>query len=245
MKILIVEDEPLMAQSHEMMVELLGHEVVGVADNAVKALQLVDKNIPDLVLMDIQIEGEMDGIDLAATIFRQYATPVIFITSLRDDATFQRASAVMPLAYILKPFDRFQLKLHIELALRQLQIKKQAPEMPPLETPPSKIENSFFVRSKGKLLKLLFSEIVYMEADGRYSTIFMESGHKHTVRQTLGELEAKVPNDTFFRTHRSFVINLDHLESIDTSDMVVWVRGDAVSLSKEKKTALGGMLARI
>ena len=243
MRILIVEDEPLMAQSHEIMVEVLGHEVVEVVDRAEAALEACKRETPELILMDIQIQGQMDGVELASLLYQQYAIPVIFITSLKDDQTFQRAAALMPLAYIVKPFDNVQLKLTIELAIRQVKVRQLHAAPEPLVS--SKIGDSFFVRARGKLVKLQFSDIRYMKADGRYTHIFVKEDHKYTVRQTLGELETKVPDKTFFRSHRSYLVNLDYLQSIETFEMVVWIDGNPIPLSKEKKSVLSKLLEQI
>ena len=121
MKILIVEDEALYADQLEMLCEQLGYEVVGICDNAFSALDTFHRTQPDLSLLDINLDGEVDGIQLAGQISAKEPVPFIFISSLEDDATFQRAQATMPAAYMLKPFNNLQLQRSIELAVGRLQ----------------------------------------------------------------------------------------------------------------------------
>lgn len=127
MKILIVEDEALYADQIEILCEQLGYTVTGVCADAFTALDNFHHHSPDLLLSDINLLGEVDGIQLAEKINAQNQLPTIFITSLQDDDTFARAQSVLPVAFIVKPFDQLQLQRSIELAVGRLEKNEEAP----------------------------------------------------------------------------------------------------------------------
>lgn len=116
-RVLIVEDEPIVSADLAMRLQYFGYMVVGTARNADRAMALVGRMRPDLVLMDIRLDGEQDGIETAAIIWRQFHLPVIFLTAFSEDATLQRAKIAEPFGYILKPFDDRELKTAVEMAL--------------------------------------------------------------------------------------------------------------------------------
>jgi DNA-binding NarL/FixJ family response regulator len=117
--ILIVEDEMIVARELEWRLVGFGYKVLGIAISAVEALELTEKTRPDLVLMDIVLKGDSDGIDAAAQIRHRWTIPVIYLTAFADDASLRRAGATEPDGYIVKPFSADQLRASVELALRR------------------------------------------------------------------------------------------------------------------------------
>jgi signal transduction histidine kinase len=115
--ILVVEDESVIALDIKRTLSKAGYNVVGVAISAEDAIAQVVEFQPDLVLMDISIEGEIDGIDTAAYIHETYQIPIIYLTAHSDEATLRRAKATPTFGYLLKPFDRHDLTMMIEIAL--------------------------------------------------------------------------------------------------------------------------------
>jgi two-component system, sensor histidine kinase and response regulator len=116
-KILIVEDDHIVARDIEQQLARIGHTVVGITTEGESAVQLVLETSPDLVLMDIRLDGEMDGIDAAQKIRETVQIPVIYLTAYADDQTLSRARLTEPFGYILKPFEDSQLRTAIEMAL--------------------------------------------------------------------------------------------------------------------------------
>jgi PAS domain S-box-containing protein len=116
-RVLIVEDEALMARILHESLQQLGYSVLGTALSGEEAVQRVAETQPDLVLMDIKLQGEMDGVQAAEQIRTRFDIPVIYLTGCSDDATLQRAKLTEPYGYILKPFERRELHTHIEIAL--------------------------------------------------------------------------------------------------------------------------------
>ncbi|MGF1556782.1 response regulator transcription factor [Paucihalobacter sp.] len=118
-KILIVEDEGLIAEDIKTNLERLGHTVVGIVMNGDRALDAIANPDIDLVLLDINIKGSLDGIDLATLIKEKYRIPFIYLTASSDDYTLEKAKATLPYGYIVKPFNEFDLKVNIDVALHK------------------------------------------------------------------------------------------------------------------------------
>ena len=115
-KILIVEDEVLIAADLESRLKGMGYKVCGNATTGKKALELVEQNQPDLVIMDIVLQGDMDGIDAAEVIRDKWSIPVVFLTAYADQDRLERAKLTYPFGYLLKPFQDRDLKITIEMA---------------------------------------------------------------------------------------------------------------------------------
>jgi PAS domain S-box-containing protein len=124
-KILIVEDENIVARDIALQLQELGYQPVGITDLAEEAIVLAGQLRPDLVLMDIQLAGEMDGISAAQAIRTQYGLPVVFLTAFSSDDTLARAKLAEPFGYILKPFSERELRTVLEMALYKFQTENQ------------------------------------------------------------------------------------------------------------------------
>jgi signal transduction histidine kinase len=124
-KILIVEDEFIVAEDIACRLEKLGYQVVGMAASGENAIEMAAENEPDLILMDIVLQGELDGINTAQEIKERFAIPVIFLTAYADQKTFQRAKLTEPFGYLTKPFQQRDLQTNIELALQRSQIESR------------------------------------------------------------------------------------------------------------------------
>lgn len=118
-KIVVVEDERVVARDIEKRLVKLGYSVPAIAGSAEEALQKVAEHLPDLVLMDVQLRSETDGIETAEAIRVNFGIPVIYLTAFADETTLQRAKVTEPFGYIIKPFDERELHVAIEVALRR------------------------------------------------------------------------------------------------------------------------------
>ena len=116
-KILIVEDDRIVARDIQQQLARIGHVAVGITARGEDVATLVLENQPDLVLMDIRLEGKLDGIDVAHQIHERLGIPVIFLTAYADEETVRRARVTEPFGYLLKPFEDSQLRTTIEMAL--------------------------------------------------------------------------------------------------------------------------------
>jgi two-component system, response regulator PdtaR len=118
-KILLVEDDDVIAKVADWRLKKLGYTVCGRATNAAEAMELVVNTKPDIVLMDINIKGDVDGIETAKMIRKGFNIPVVYVTSHSDGPTLERAKETRPDGFIVKPFDDEDLRVAIELALKK------------------------------------------------------------------------------------------------------------------------------
>jgi PAS domain S-box-containing protein len=116
-RILVVEDERLVALALEQCLKAIGHEVASLATTGREAVRLAGELEPDLVLMDIRLKGELDGIEAAVRIHDSFKTPIVYLTAYSDDHTLERARAARPYGYVLKPFEEKTLKSAVAMAL--------------------------------------------------------------------------------------------------------------------------------
>jgi PAS domain S-box-containing protein len=127
-KILVVEDEGIIAQDIKNCLENLGYSVPEVVYTGQEAIEKAEKLHPDLVLMDIVLKGEIDGIETASEIRSRYNIPIVYLTAYEDDKTLKRAKLTEPFGYILKPFEERYLRSSIEMALYKHQMEKKLKE---------------------------------------------------------------------------------------------------------------------
>jgi PAS domain S-box-containing protein len=128
LQLLLVEDESLVAKDIVNMVRSLGYSVLAVVSTGEEAIALAEKSQPDIVLMDIVLKGEVDGIEAARRIWEEFSIPVVYLTAYADEATLQRAKVTEPFGYIIKPFDERELQTTIEMAFFKSQMDKKLRE---------------------------------------------------------------------------------------------------------------------
>jgi PAS domain S-box-containing protein len=124
-KILIVEDEAIIAMEIENQLQSLGYEITSIVDTGEKAIKKAEEDKPDIILMDIRIKGEMDGIDTAHAIRSQFGIPVIFSTAYLDEDRIERTKITMPFGYVLKPIQERDLRVTTEMALYVAKVDKE------------------------------------------------------------------------------------------------------------------------
>ena len=211
-KILVVEDEIVIADNICLILEDLGYEVLEPAINYEEALQTIEAEKPDLAILDIQLGGKKDGVDLAWTIKEQFDFPFIFLTSNADAVTIERVKKVAPPAYLVKPFKKDDLYTSIELALHNYTEQKNNTKV----EEELLIKDAIFIKEKNLFHKVKLSDIRFLRSDHVYVEVHTVSGQKHLIRGSLTDLSERLPQN-FYRTHRSFTINVDHMEAINSA----------------------------
>lgn len=225
--VLIVEDEELYADKMEMQLDKLGYEHIATVDNSRAALAILKGETPDLILMDVNIRGDYDGIELADMIHQEQNIPILFITSLEDDMTFRRASRTNPVGFLTKPFNEVQLRRSMELIIKQLADNREDEQS--IFT-----NNHFFIKNNQHLEKVNFSDIVYLEADGRYTKVITKT-KKYLLRRSLQDLIKRLGKHQFAQTHRSYALNLKLVTNVDLFEYMVYLGDFHVPLSKRSK----------
>lgn len=120
-RILLIEDERIIALDIQMRLERLGYDVIGVAASGEQAIQLTAESNPDLIIMDIQLAGEIDGVAAAKIICERDPVPIVFLTAYTDEDTLRRALTSEPDGYLLKPFSNQDLRDIVKLVLERRQ----------------------------------------------------------------------------------------------------------------------------
>lgn len=222
LKILVAEDEMLIGAKISLFLTELGYEVTAILPRAEEALVHVLDNLPDIALLDVRLKGEMDGIALAEALQKQHKLPIIFLTANSDDDTFNRAKAAKPFAFLAKPFRKTELQRAIELTISRME--DEATNGP--VTPKTEEENTFllddriFVRYKDRMVKIVFHDIRYVEADRNYCRIFTQN-KEYLLTMPMKALEDKLPPAQFQRIHRSHIVNLGHVDEVAEGHVVI------------------------
>jgi DNA-binding LytR/AlgR family response regulator len=213
-KILIVEDEMIIGARISMQLSNLGYEVTGILPRGEDAIVHVQESKPDLVLMDINLKGSMDGIETATQLLQRVNVPIIYLTANADEPTFNRAKATRPYAFISKPYKQLDLQRAIELT-----ISRMAEDVNGLIVADKDEDSTFvlndriFVRHKEKMVKIMLADLIYLEADRNYSQLFTKE-KEYVLAVTLKAIEEKLPKKLFLRIHRSYIVNLTHIEEV-------------------------------
>jgi len=238
-RILIVEDEIILAQDLALRLIDYTYQIVGIAPNAVKAYQaLTLYPETDLILMDIMLQGEKDGITLAQEINEKFSIPIIFLTSYVDENLIDRAKKVNPCAYLMKPFNEVQLNIAIEIAFSNFSKNRFQQEVLEKKNYKQKnanilpIKKSLFLKKNNRFEKVLLKEIQFLKADSNYTTIHTKND-KFVYATLLKHFEHKLGNHQFLRVHRSFIVNVDCVQGFEGN--LIIVNNTKIPVSKGNK----------
>jgi two-component system response regulator LytT len=219
--ILIVEDESFIAEELKRIIERLGYTVCAIANRYNEAIDFLNQQRPDLVLLDIQLDySEKDGVDLAHYINDTFKIPFIYITANADVSTVNRAKNTHPASYILKPFNEQAIFANLEIALFNKTNR-----------------SSITVKHNGKNVILECIRISYIKADNMYCEIHTSDDKKYVVRKFMKQLFEEINNDNFVQVHRSYIINKHHIVSY-TSEFV-FIGKTKIPVGDSYKTFLG------
>ena len=234
--ILIVEDEMIIAANISLQLTHLGYEVTGIIPRAEEVLPHIRLHVPDILLLDINLKGDIDGIQLAHLIQKEFKIPIIYLTANADEAHFERAKETNPYAFISKPFKKLDLQRAIELTIIRIQNETETEKSNPIDNDiPFVLSDCIFVRSHNKMVKVCLNDILYIEAERNYCKIHCKD-KEHLLVTTLKDLEEKLTSNNLLRIHRSFIVNLSHIDEIAMSHVVIAKK--AIPLSAELKKQL-------
>jgi len=214
-KVLVVEDEIIIADSICSTIKELGYLALEPAINYTEAIDIIKNEIPDIAILDIQLSGSKSGIDLAEKIQEEGKFPFIFLTSNADIATINEAKKVKPSAYLIKPFSKQELFTSIEVALYNYSQNVGQHQDNSLI-----IKDAIFIKDDGVYHKIRFSEITFIKSAHIYIEITLKNDKKHLVRSGLNEVINKL-SDKFVRVHRGYIINVDYLDQIESSTLKI------------------------
>jgi len=227
--ILVVEDDPEIAESLSDMLEILNHKVVGIAESFEKAIYYLSSENIDIALLDIQLKGDKNGIDVAEKIKSDFKVPFIFTTAYADKETIKQASQHSPYGYIVKPYGMKDINAGIEIAIQNHHNFKDDSNGGVLNS------ESLFVKSNSRIIRINLKEILYVEAKGDYA-IFKTTEKGYIVATTFKNVEDKLDPNLFVRVHRSFIVNIDKVVDIEENNLVI--NDHVIPISRSQKPNL-------
>lgn len=236
LNILLVEDERIVAEDIADMLQEAGYFVIGPFADGASALQAFQETQPDLVLMDIQLQGDMDGVTLAEQINALRHVPIIYLTAQADAPTVARARATRPAAYLLKPFDDRSIVIAIDIAFGNFSAQQVAAH-PAQERAAAQeqqkaakerlgadtilcLNDILFVKQVYKFVKISRPNLLYIEADAGHSHIYTTTG-KLTLRLSLSQIIDKLADPEMVRVHRSYAVRRSAVETISDHELIV------------------------
>lgn len=233
-KIFIVEDDAnqLFTLTHK--VESLNHQVVGSSSRAMDALIQIKKLLPDMILLDINLNGDNDGLMLGAEIQEMLGTKIIYVTASNADDVLKQAATTHPVAYILKPIKTSELKIAIELALASEKTQVNTSE---ISQSKSKI---LTVRLGNYLYNIDVDNIAFLDAGGKnYTNLTTLENKKYQIRTSLKQLKERMLPNFFVQVHRRYIVNMNHINYIKENDQLVYLKNDEyISIGKTYKKEL-------
>jgi DNA-binding LytR/AlgR family response regulator len=223
LNIYIVEDEPLIVSTIEVALRKQGFYALGNTDNFKSAIKDIERLNPDLVLIDIQLEGHKDGVDLALELDK-IQQPYLFLSSQTDPSTINRVKQTNPLGYIVKPFTETGLRTNIELAWHNYSESKQ---------------QFLTIKHEGRLHRINQNTIYYLKAFDNYCYIVTQS-QTYLVPHTLKHVFEQLEHTQFIKTHRSYVVNLNHILSVNKN--TISLESENIPLSASQKSLVTSKL---
>lgn len=220
LKIGIVEDDMIIADALSEMLIAIGYHVTEPAVRYSEAIEMIENQNPDLLLLDINLIGKMDGIDVAHTIRKNFNLPFIFLTANMDSSTIERAKGVRPSAYLAKPITKEQLYSAIEIAFSNFNSTSTVIDNATNSSITDKTD-SVFVKDGYAFKKVLFSEILFLESEANYVSVHLANSKKIMVRNKLDDFIEQLDKFLFVRVHRSFAVNKNKIEGVFPTEVVV------------------------
>jgi DNA-binding LytR/AlgR family response regulator len=238
-KIVIVEDELLIAESLRMMLESLGYEVPAIFNSGLEVIKNFRPGFADIVIMDIELANNTNGIDTAIELKKICDPPIIFITNNTDERVRKKAIyETSALHYVAKPFSKLDISIAIDLTLKLSADKegtsKKTNEFSHL------MNDSIFVKDGSSFKKIMISDIRFLKADGSYCNLFYKNNNI-LFSENLSFLEGKLSfAKSLLRVHRSYIINVNYIKKIQENRL--WIDDEEIPIGITYKKELSDLI---
>ena len=221
------------------MLEEIGYEIVSSVMAYEQAVKVLAESDVDLVLIDIVLASDKTGIDLGKHIREKYNIPFVFITSNSDRSTVESAKLVKPNGYLVKPFEQQDLYTAIEIALSNFSESESGDSSTAFEAQSQEnnsasgiLKDSIFVKKQHLYYRIPFKDIMYIKADNVYLEVYTKE-QMFLVRSPLKDYLEKLPSNSFFRSHKSYIINVEHVMAVNSKDVLIGE--ELIPISKDFK----------
>lgn len=223
--VLIVEDTPTESDALVKVLEANNYNIVGIATTFKDALELFYEKPIDIVVLDIFLNGNPDGIAFAETISVTPNTskPFVFLTSSTDRKIFERAKLTQPFSYLMKPFNALEILYALEMAVEKFY---EQPDVFLGDKEDTIISSEYLFIKKGKSLKkVLLTDIIYIEVEEKYCNIITEK-EKFVILISLTKISKLLDDSLFSKTHRNFIVNTEKIVEIIPADNLILLSGN-------------------
>ncbi|HFA50186.1 MAG TPA: response regulator transcription factor [Bacteroidetes bacterium] len=236
LKILLVEDDPSFALDVEILLAEMGHDLVAKIDNGCDALNFILSEQPDIVIMDIGLKGSLSGIEVAKRV-GHLQIPIVFTTAFKEKSTFEAAMETYSFGYLVKPFDKLTLRSTLKQAAKAVCKQSDLEEQTGASEDETILTDSLLVKRSNTLHKVRLDEINYIRSEGNYCTLYTEK-RKFVLKTSLKKMLEELPLEHFSPVHKSFVVQLDKIGSIDLKMNKLMVGDKVLPLGRNFKNRL-------
>ncbi|MGE5436433.1 MAG: LytR/AlgR family response regulator transcription factor [Syntrophothermus sp.] len=229
-KISIIEDDEYLRQN---IIALLTEEgySISAASNGIEGIKVVRKNLPDLIICDIMMNGK-DGYQVLSDLSKDEETksiPFIFLTAKADKDDIRKGMNLGADDYLLKPFDADELLNAIKARLKRIEVLKSDIEIPDYDGTTKKLnfDEKLFIQVNDKTYFVNVSDIAAIIAEKQYSTVKLIDGKSYLVRKAISNWESQLPDSKFMRIHRSTIINIDYIGKMEkwtNSSFIIYIK---------------------
>ncbi len=221
-RVFVVEDNQRQLAATMAKVEGAGFQMAGYARTSIDALSGFEKSQADVILMDINLAQDEEGIVLAREIKKKSGVPIIFTTALNSVEVAKRAIDIRPSGYLIKPINPVELKANIELAVKNIEGETHG-AVTSIDPTPDYIT----VRVGQKLNRIYFKDIVLVRVDSKNYLVMVDTDNRyHVLRESLKRMIDSILPKYFFRSHNSYAVSLNHIKFIDEQSQRIFLTGD-------------------
>lgn len=217
-KVGIVVADALLAKEIVTPLNTHGYSTTEPAANYAEALTMMAADQPDILIIDIELKGSKDGLDLAQKIKEQYGIPLIALTSGTDAAISERAKELAPQAYLARTIGKGELYASIEIALHNYATGEHVTKVQ--EKPDYFVKDALFVRQGPVYHKIKLDDILYMESIDVMVNVHSTVG-KMQLRNNLEHFLGLLDAEKFFRVHKAYAVNVEHVDSVSENSLLI------------------------
>lgn len=234
--IVMAEDDFQFVVKVEMLLDKIGLALQKRFDSAEEAIPYIRSNPPDLILLDIHLQGKLTGTELANVVNDLGISFILFSADPSKEHYINLTGANL-IAYIVKPFDDLTLRSAIEVVRKKFDQKQDRIEMLSESRDDLIFEDSFFIRKNKHLHKVVTNDIMWVYSEGNYCFIVTEK-KKHVIKVSLTKVSAKLPPKLFVRVHRSYLVMESRIDNIDYANNRLYIEENEIPIGRTYKAGL-------
>ena len=247
LKVLIVEDEILVATDIEESLLGLGYYVLNAVATGKDALREVEKCLPDVILMDIMLKGDLTGIETATLIRQKHDVPIIYLTANADMSTINKAKISLPYGYIIKPFTDKDLQTNIEIARfkfeNDLKMKMESDQFNQIFGMGKDKKDHIIIQGKNGLEKIRPDDVYFIEGTENGS-IFHLLDDEITSEKRIDKIGELFPGDDFIQINELFIVNVKKIFVVKFPEIIIADKMRVLSVDDDKKKLLEAQIQK-